>query len=478
MRPRRENIARGGAPQAAAVVKISAGLSSFQPFMIKSLTPLCGQGRKGWLIVAGILHLFVALGIFLAGHFQLVPSIFDRNGIGLTFAIDGATYRQLASDMAGHWQANGLSAWLEMKAPFHCRLYSLMFALFGRVLGQNILAAEPLNLFYYLGILTFVYLLGREIFNPRAGLLAATIVGAWPSFLLHSTQPIRDPLSIFCLLGLLYVLTLLLSRGLSLRQGFGIGLGGASLATVFWVARGNMWNVVIVAVAITVILLSYRMIREGKFIAGNVLVILLLAATLLLVPSRLESTTLLGVRPPVTPLAIPSASQPPAHDGIWTRAINQIGERRAGFRFYSAQASNIDSDARLIGAKGVLRFIPRAAVIGFFAPFPRMWVQPGSFGVAGRLISGLETLAMYFLYIAVAVCLWRERQRLKMWLTFMVATAGLVGLGLVVVNAGALYRIRYVFWMMLIVIAAEGLVGIAKCENAKLRNCALSGGVR
>ena len=42
-----------------------------------------------------------------------------------------------------------------------------------------------------------------------------------------------------------------------------------------------------------------------------------------------------------------------------------------------------------------------------------------------------------------------------MWLLFLVATIGMLALGLVVVNAGALYRIRYVFWMMLIVIAAQ-----------------------
>ena len=44
-----------------------------------------------------------------------------------------------------------------------------------------------------------------------------------------------------------------------------------------------------------------------------------------------------------------------------------------------------------------------------------------------------------------------------MWLLFLVAAIGMVALGLVVVNAGALYRIRYVFWMMLIVLAAEGI---------------------
>ena len=96
-------------------------------------------------------------------------------------------------------------------------------------------------------------------------------------------------------------------------------------------------------------------------------------------------------------------------------------------------------------------------MIGFFAPFPRMWFEAGTYGIAGRLISGAETLMMYFLYLAAAVCLWRERRRLAMWLVFLTATAGLIGLGLVVVNAGALYRLRYVFWIMLIVIAAQGI---------------------
>ncbi len=78
--------------------------------------------------------------------------------------------------------------------------------------------------------------------------------------------------------------------------------------------------------------------------------------------------------------------------------------------------------------------------------------RAGNFGRAGRLLSGLETLAMYLLYFAVGFCVWQERRNLKMWLLFLVATAGVLALGLVVVNAGALYRMRYVFWMMLIVI--------------------------
>lgn len=410
-----------------------------------------------YLILAGAIHIALTTTIFLIGHFQLLPGTFDENGIGLTFAIDGISYRQLAGNMVGEWQANGFLAWLQVRAPLHCRLYSLSFAIFGKFLGHNILAAEPLNLFYYLGILSCVYVLGKEIFNLQTGLLAAFIVGAWPSFLLHSTQLIRDPLSILCLLGLMLVLTLLLSREFVWHEAMGHGAGGAILVTLFWLARGNMWNVVLVAVAITFVMLIYRMIRAKKFMAGNAVVILLIISAALLIPTRLESTTLPGVKPPATALAIPSASQPAPSEGIWTRAVRQIATRRGGFRFSKSHASSIDSDVRFSGTSDIVRFIPRAFVIGFFAPFPNMWVQPGTFGLAVRLLSGLETLAMYFLYLAVAFCVWQERRNLRMWLMFLVATIGMVGLGLVVVNAGALYRIRYVFWIMMIVIAAKGI---------------------
>ena len=410
-----------------------------------------------WLILAGAIHLALTFVIFLVGHFQIFPAFFDTNGIGMTFAIDGATYRRLASEMALQWQNYGFSPWLDIRSPLHARLYSIPFTFIGRLVGHNILGAEPLNLFYYLATLTVVYLLGREIFNARAGFLAAAIVALWPSYLFHSTQLIRDPLAILCLLTLLLVLTLLLCREFVWRRALLFGLGGAVLVSVFWMTRGNMWNAVVVAVALTIVLLVVRMIRERRFMIGNAIVLVLIVIAMLFVPSRLESTTLGGYRAPATPLAIPSATQPAPSEGVWTRAIDQIRNRRGGFRSYTAQESNIGADVQFDSVGDVVRYVPRAAVIGFFAPFPRMWFEAGSYGSAGRTISGLETLAMYFLYLAAAVCLWRERRRLAMWLVFLTATAGLIGLGLVVVNAGALYRIRYVFWIMLVVIAAQGI---------------------
>ena len=411
-----------------------------------------------WLLLAGAIHITLTLAIFLVGHFQLLPNVFDEHGTGLSFAIDGNSYRKIASQSATQLQVHGFSAWSAFKAPLHSRLYSILFATIGRVLGHNVLAAEPLNLIYYLGILCCVYLLGREIFNERAAMLAAAIVAVWPSFLLHSTQFIRDTLAIFCLLALMLVLTLVLRREFSWRAAAAFGVAGAALVTLFWVLRGNMWNVVVFAVGLAILLLSWRMIRARKFLLTNVIAIVVVLFAMLVVPSRFESTALPGVRPPATPLAIPSSTQSAPTEGVFARVLRQVGQRRAAFSRYDAQESNIDDDVRLASAGDVVRFTPRATVIGFFAPFPRMWFQAGSSGSAGRLLSGAETLLMYFLYVAAAACMWRNRRRFEMWLLFLVATMGTIGLGLVVVNAGALYRLRYVFWIMFIIMAAESLV--------------------
>ena len=411
-----------------------------------------------YLLIAAAAHVALTVTIFLIGHFQLLPNTFDHNGTGLTFALDAVSYQKAASELAQELQTNGVRAWLDAKAPFHSRLHSLAFATFGRILGHNILAAEPLNLIYYLGILCCIYLLGHELFNARSGLLAASIVALWPTFLMHSTQLMRDSLSILCFLALMVVLVVVMSRTITWRQSLVIGIIGALFVTVFWVTRGNMWNLVLVGIAITLAMLAYRMARERKLMTGNAVVLGMVIVAALFVPARLESTTLPGVRPPTTPLAIPSTSAPPVRiTHYWLGPLKQIADRRAGFRFATSRASDIDSEIRFRSNSDVIRYVPRAAVVGFFAPFPKMWFQAGSFGLTGRLLSGLETLAMYFLYIAVAFCVWRERRNEKVWLLFLVATIGMVALGLVVVNAGALFRIRYVFWMLLIVLAVEGI---------------------
>jgi len=99
-----------------------------------------------------------------------------------------------------------------------------------------------------------------------------------------------------------------------------------------------------------------------------------------------------------------------------------------------------------------------------------MWFEAGSGGRMGRLLSGLETLVMYLLYFPAAFCLWKGRRNPALWLLFLSIFIGLVALGLVVVNAGALYRFRYILWIFTIAMAADGLVRIWDQRNKDIRS--------
>ena len=179
-----------------------------------------------YLLLAAVLHVALATTIFLIGHFQFFPNTFDQNGIGLTFAIDSTTYQRVANDLVEEWHSKGFTGWLNAKAPLHSRLYSISFATFGKLLGHNILAAEPLNLFYYLAILICVYFLGREVFDAQTGFIAAAIVALWPTFLGHSTQLMRDPISIACFLAL--------TTGLALAAAYSSAYRTVVLPQLVW----------------------------------------------------------------------------------------------------------------------------------------------------------------------------------------------------------------------------------------------------
>jgi len=413
-----------------------------------------------WLLIAAAFHVTVTLFVYLIGHFHLLPNTFDENGIGLTFAADGLLYQRITSALANALRRGDFRTWLEIQAPFHCRLYSFAFVFPGSIVGYNILAAEPLSLIYFLAVLTLVYLLGREIFDSTTGFRAAVVIAVWPSFLLHSTQLTRDSLAIVAMLSLLLILVRLVGGPIKWRSALLMAITGGSSATLFWVTRGNMWTLVFFELAFTTLLLAILIIRERKVPLTNLGVLALIVAAVLFVPPHLESSTVFGSLPP-TPLIDVTSSRVHTHS-LWERLLRQINGRRQGFNRYLGNSSNIDSDASFETAGDVVRYLPRAAEIGLFAPFPRMWFEVGTVGRMARVVAGIETLIMYLFYIPAAVCVWKQRRNLKLWLVFLFALTGLIGLGFVVANVGALFRLRYVFWIMMILLAVKGTLELRR----------------
>jgi hypothetical protein len=201
-------------------------------------------------------------------------------------------------------------------------------------------------------------------------------------------------------------------------------------------------------------MLVVRQFRERHFHAAN-----LVGMALLIVISAGVTRVVPKFRKPDADRVAATHEFPEARSaGSWSTIAVRVGRVRQGFVvLYPGVSSNIDSDVQLTSTADVVRYLPRAAAIGFLAPFPNMWLANGSqVGSSGRMLSGLETMAMYVVEGLAIVGVWHGRRRFSVWLLCTTVLVGMITLGLVVVNVGALYRLRYIFLILLIVLASEG----------------------
>lgn len=409
------------------------------------------------MLAAVVLHISVAASVSTVGRLKLMPGQFHESGLGV-FAPDSFDYQVEVMDLCDVLMNQGVKAWATWPTQLHVRLYSLPVAMFYPGTGFNILVVEPLNLIYYLAILVLVFKLGESVFDHRAGLVGAAIVAVWPSFLMHTTQLLRDPLLICAVLLLMLSITKCLKHNYGWYRGVLIGITAAAAIVVIRIVRLPMWYLVCAIVGVATVFLLARFVRQRRWPIGNICLILIVIAAVVITPRF----RFLNQQTPKTQQVIRYAEL------VKLPLREQLERRREAFQLQlddsgklvpSQAGSDIDSEVRFDSFTNIVRHLPRAAVVGFFAPFPGMWLSAGKqVSLGGRVLSGLEMLLTYVIECLALVGLWRGRKQLVAWFLFSVAAMGIMSLGLIVNNVGALYRLRYSFWILLVILATAGLV--------------------
>jgi hypothetical protein len=427
------------------------------------------------LIAAAILHLSFAISIQVAGRYKLFPGTFNKAGVGISFSADCLSYLEFSDRLANTLEQEGIAAWVKAEPPLHVKPYSLSHVVLRRWLGYSTLTAEPVNLFYYLSILALVFALGREVFDRGTGILAAGITGLWPSLLLHSTQLLRDPLFLVMFLIIVLVCSSWLTRTYSWQRGLVVGIAGSAAGSLVWLVRSQMWEVLFCAALLSAVLLVIKQFRDRRLVAGNLIGAALLCSIMIAAPVAGKAFNLYSYPSEQPPPPPPSQSD--TSGATTASAYNRSAKtappklppgsplparvsflRKKFISSYPGAGSNIDTDVEFHSLADILLYFPRALIIGLFAPFPNMWFVRGvQTGIEGRLLSGFETLLIYLIEALAVLALWRRRDTLSAWLLLSIILTGLLALGLVIPNLAALYRMRYGFWLLLIILGAEGL---------------------
>jgi hypothetical protein len=388
----------------------------------------------------------------------LAPSHFDKNGLA-SFAPDSYMYHPEALDLSGVLKTQGVISWAVWPSQLHVRLYSLPVAVFGYGNNFNILTIEVVNLIYYLAILALIYKVAKLVFGYRASLIATATVALWPSFLLHTTQILRDPLLVAAFLVLILVITLVLKHDYLWWQGILIGAAGTIAIVLIRIVRMPLWNVLWVTAIAGVLFLFVRLLHRHRFPAGNIAFALILIASMTVTPRfqslfRNQQTVR---RPWGAMLKENPAGSLEEQIEILRNGFGQQFDAN-GQLVASTAGSDIDLGIQFKSKGDILRYLPRAAIIGFFAPFPNMWLAGGKqVGAVGRSLSGFEMLMSYMFECLALVGLWRKRKDVSAWFLCGVIACGAISLGLIVANVGALFRFRYPFWALLIICGAGGV---------------------
>lgn len=416
---------------------------------------------RTWLAFPAALHVALTFIVFLIGRLGLLPGQFDGNGIGTSFASDGTRYHLEAIALVQMLTNDGIGAWLKAPPQLHVKIYSLSYAAFAPLLGYNIIAVEPLNALYYLTTVYLVFAIGRQVFNRRAGLLSALIVALWPSFLLHTTQLLRDPLFIVVWLILILIISNYLIAVLPWRVGLISALLATAASVALWIVRLDLWILIRASVVLVTVFLVIRQVRDRKFYLGNSLSAICLLIAVMIVPqgSRVFPDEYES-RGPVT---VADKTLAPGKLIISRRRASIVTETGPG-------TSSIDKNVFFNSTADIFRYLPRAIEIGFFAPFPDTWFPAGiRAGSIKWLLTAMETMAMYVVELLACLTLWRNRRRLSVWLLCLIAAIGMLGLGLVVVNIGTLYRLRYPLLIILIIVASLSLTNLMSLKTSKRR---------
>jgi len=138
-------------------------------------------------------------------------------------------------------------------------------------------------------------------------------------------------------------------------------------------------------------------------------------------------------------------------------ASGALGYRREGFVSAGGHAL-MDAQIEIKDFDSMTRYAPRALAIGFLAPFPWQWFDThGSTGVM-RLLAGMEMLLVYGLIPGILCGLWDALRwrRLEGLLLIACIVFTAIPISLVVANVGTLFRLRLLFLLPLLIVAAEG----------------------
>lgn len=391
----------------------------------------------------------------------LIPSL--HAGLGL-MKNDAFLYHSYAVTMAGEINAHGWSAWSlfgsEPGFGGNVAILAALYALFG--VDPSLMV--PITAAAHASGGVLIYLLGRTLWQGHVGkyggVVAALLFIGFPSALTWYSQPFKDGFSIVGVLLILYCWVWALDRSPTLDTTMRLALGVTGGAVLLFVFKPYLLILVFVASLLMLFVMLLMQIVTATRRSWKLLLCFVPALLLLTSGASMSKNV-----PSVSSLMHLAQQGQQGFRWIksdWTpdvveRAAARAALHRSAFIDLNRNVnagSAIDLEIRPDTITQVAGYLPRALQIALFAPFPSSWLEKLS---VMRLAGIAETLLWYLVLPGIVLAVMRKQGRsLKIVLSVGYALFFLTILGFVNPNVGTLYRMRYAYLFILLLIGVLG----------------------
>ena len=391
----------------------------------------------------------------------LVPSLHAGHGLLVNDAI---IFHDTAANIAELIRTVGWSEWSLYPTGFSANvgILSALYAVFGPEPAVFI----PLNAAAHVTGALMLYLIGPLLWPGRigrlGGLIASILFVSFPSTLLWYSQNHKDAFTIAGSLAMLYAWLLLLGGKCVYRSALHpLFLAAGGMAVVL-----SMRPYLSIMLATGFILswfccFALSLLVKGEW-RGNLASWANACFLLLACLGGLFATTLTdsekALSHPLSQSVVITEWKWKEVDSLpyWAEApFRRVSELRAHFIQYGLSVgagSGIDQEIMPATIWQALVYFPRALFVGTLAPYPAMWLEHTS---APRLATACETFVWYLLGGGILVLIYRRP-------TFPLMAGLVFCLFLIMIysyvspNIGTLYRVRFGFWMFLLLCGAIG----------------------
>jgi putative peptidoglycan lipid II flippase len=396
---------------------------------------------------------------------QLLLPLFPafHGGSGLIGGGDSVYFNDMALRLADSIRSYGWNEWTIWPTSGVTGNVSILAALYV-IFGNDPGVIIPVNAAIHATSGLFVYLLARLLWPGRvgtySGILAATLFVIFPSALNWYAQNNRDGFAILGMLIIFYSWLHGMKHENVFKSSIWIAAGTISGLVIFVFVTPYNVKLQIISACIFVIITSFS--RSLKHRLRLCVCFIVSVMLLMLVNHYIPQSA----RVEYNPGLIEGSNWKWEKCDVLPDKVDNTFENMAKIRLnnilYSKKVearSLVDENVRPNSVISVLAYIPRALQIAILAPFPNKWL--GSKSIV-HIVSTGETFIWYFFIPGLFLAFYYNRRFVLLYLMALNAIVFLAIYGFSFPNIGTLYRIRYLYLFILMLIGVMGWMELAR----------------